>query len=274
MNVAIVQFDIVWEDKPANHARVESMLDAAPPPRGSLIVLPEMSDTGFSFRLDVTADDATVPWASGLARRTGCWVQVGDAIRRPAGEGRGLNRTTLIDPEGTALGAYHKVFPFSFGREVEFFDGGDRLLVGPIGTGDDRLVTAPLICYDLRFPELFRLATLAGAELITVPASWPAPRTHHWRSLLIARAIENQAFVVGVNRTGRDPHLSYAGASIAVAPDGEVLFETGDEPGVHVVELDPARLRAWRSTFPALADVRPDLLGRIEVDRFPGTGSA
>ena len=124
----------------------------------------------------------------------------------------------------------------------------------------------PLVCYDLRFPELWRVAALAGAEVFTIGASWPEARQAHWRALLIARAIENQAYVVGVNRVGRDPSHQYRGGSMIVAPGGEIIAEAGREPTVVDAELDPEALRRWREEFPALQDVRPELIGSIKLD--------
>jgi len=109
------------------------------------------------------------------------------------------------------------------------------------------------ICYDLRFPEVFREAALRGAEAFFVIANWPARRVDHWRTLLGARAIENQAIAVGVNRLGRDPHESYESSSLAVGPRGETLHE-----GAGTVVLDPESVRTWRTLFPALRDVRTD----------------
>ena len=126
-------------------------------------------------------------------------------------------------------------------------------------------MVAPLICYDLRFPELWRLAALAGAEVCTIGASWPDPRQHHWRALIIARAIENQAYVVAVNRTGNDPHCAYAGGSIIVSPMGEVLAEANDRPAMLTAQLDLPALRTWRAEFPVLRDIHRDLLGSIEA---------
>jgi predicted amidohydrolase len=130
--------------------------------------------------------------------------------------------------------------------------GGDPVT----GTGARALTVCPAVCYDLRFPELFRRGLLAGAGAFAIGANWPAARAAHWRALLVARAIENQAFVLGVNRTGSDPHLVYAGGSIALGPKGEVLGELGATPGVLTVEIDPLAVREWRDTFPAWKDAR------------------
>jgi omega-amidase len=119
------------------------------------------------------------------------------------------------------------------------------------------LKVAPAICYDLRFPELFRTATLKHhTGVFALGACWPVSRQHHWRALAIARAIENQAYMLAVNRTGRDPKLEYAGGTIAVTPKGDVLGELGPEPGVLSVPVNPREVRRWREKFPALGDVR------------------
>lgn len=257
MRVYAVQYDIAWEDKSANHGRIDEMLAKAEPAPGSFVVLPELGDTGFSFNLDVIVDDQSIPWAAALAERHGVYVQVGYAVRGT--DGRGRNCATIIDPSGRAVSTYEKVHPFSFGREVEHFTGGDTVVLARCGDA----VIAPAICYDLRFPELFRLGALAGAEVFTLGASWPNARQAHWRALLIARAIENQACVIGVNRTGSDPHLSYAGGSIIVDHMGQVLAEAGDTPAVIEAEVDLTALRTWREDFPALRDVRE----HIGIDR-------
>ncbi|MEM7603581.1 MAG: nitrilase-related carbon-nitrogen hydrolase, partial [Verrucomicrobiota bacterium] len=111
------------------------------------------------------------------------------------------------------------------------------------------------ICYDLRFPELFRRATAGGAELIVVIASWPTVRMEHWLTLLKARAIENLAYVVGVNRCGSDPNVDYPGRSVVIDPFGEILADAGGEDGLVGVEIDLARVRDWRAEFPALKDL-------------------
>jgi len=257
MRFAAVQFDIAWEDKPANHARIEQVLDEAELAAGTFVVLPEMGDTGFSFNLDRIVDDLTLEWAQRVARERSIWLQPGYAVRGE--DGRGRNCAAIVDPEGRVAGVYQKVHPFSYGREIEHFTGGERLLVAPCG--DARV--CPVVCYDLRFPELWRLGALRGAEVFTIGANWPAARQAHWRAMLIARAIENQAYVVGVNRTGADPRIEYVGGSSIVSPQGEVVAEAGEEDCVLQIDLDLDALRDWRHTFPALRDIRPKLLGDL-----------
>jgi omega-amidase len=268
MRFACVQYDIVWEDKAANHAIIERMFDLAKVPPGAFVLLPELSDTGFSMNLETIADERTIEWGCVSALRRELFLQIGFArlARETAsvntGCSVGRNCAAIIAPDGSILGEYQKVHPFSYGKESQFYSGGDHLLLRRCGEA----IVCPLICYDLRFPELWRLAALRGAEVFAIGASWPAARQHHWRALLIARAIENQAYVVAVNRVGSDAHLKYAGGSIIVSPAGEILAEADDRPLVVQADLDLAALREWRKEFPALRDVHRDLLGTIAVD--------
>lgn len=263
MRFALVQFDIAWEDKFANHATIERMLREAQPPiePGAFVLTPELGDTGFSMNLDRIVDDRSLAWAMELARQYQIYLQHGYATLGPDNKGR--NCAAIIDPSGRVLGIYQKLHPFTFGKEALHYGGGDHLLLSRCG---DALVS-PLICYDLRFPELWRLAALQGAEVFTIGASWPAARQHHWRSLLIARAIENQAYVIACNRTGADPHIKYAGGSVIISPKGEILAEANDQPTILHVDLDLAALGHWRNEFPALRDIHRDLLGTIQTRR-------
>lgn len=280
MRFACVQLDIVWEDKAANHAIIERMLDGARPAiePGAFVLIPELGDTGFSMNLDRIVDDRSLAWAISLARRRGIFVQHGFARLAAAGplqargdreaasgKAKGRNCAVIVSPSGDILADYEKVHPFTFGREAEQYSGGDHLSLAHCAEA----TVCPLICYDLRFPELWRLAAISAphpaAEVFAIGASWPAPRQHHWRSLCIARAIENQAFVVACNRCGRDPHLPYSGGSLIVSPKGDILAEAADEPMILQADLDLAALRAWRSEFPALRDAHRELLGRARV---------
>ncbi|USN99016.1 MAG: carbon-nitrogen family hydrolase [Phycisphaeraceae bacterium] len=254
----LVQMNIVWENRHENFTRVDRLLNAANISPGDLVVLPEMFDSGFSLHTDTTrdTDGETEGFLRSLALRLRCTVQGGRTVR-PDGQDKATNRATVFAPDGTLLADYAKIHPFSFGREPEAFRGGDAVTTYYWrGLNSDSLRICPAICYDVRFPELFRLGMLRGAEAFAIGANFPAARQDHWRALLIARAIENQAFVFAVNRTGDDPHLHYAGGSIAVGPKGEILGELGDEETVLSVGVDPAAVHAWRETFLAWRDVR------------------
>lgn len=274
----LVQLDIAWEDKASNHRAVREMLlhgrsgaggeAPSPPPRimpGDLIVLPEMFDTGFSLDIERTndGDGMTESFVAALAGELRCFV-VGGATALGA-DGRGRNRCLVAGPRGEIVARYDKVHPFTYGREGERFSGGREVVTwewawttedaSPEVAGE-RMRVCPTICYDLRFPELFRGGLDRGAEMFTVIASWPAARASHWRALLIARAIENQAIVLGVNRCGSDPHLRYAGGSMAVDAQGHVLAEADERAQVLSVAVDAGRMRAWRAEFPAWRDRR------------------
>lgn len=254
MRAHLVQFDISWEDRLGNFEAVERMLEGVDVKPDDLVLLPELFDSGFSLNVAVTHDSnaRTANFLADLAGRLQAYVLGGRTVL-PAGAARAFNHMSVNGPDGHTLCEYAKIHPFSYGREPEAFAGGDKIVTF---SWSGRLCVCPAVCYDLRFPELFRRGMLRGAEVFVIGANWPQARQAHWRALLIARAIENQAFVLGVNRCGRDPHLSYAGGSIVVDPRGNVLGELGDAPGVLSVEIDPESVEAWRREFPAWRDVR------------------
>lgn len=250
MHAVLCQPDLVWENKPATRERVRALLARHPVPPGSLIVLPEMFATGFSMRVEATTEPPggeTEVFLRELAATSRSCV-LGGLVAEWLGAPR--NQAVAIAPDGRILARYSKQHPFSPAGEADSF---------PAGTGTAIFEwagfrIAPFICYDLRFPETFRQATAAGATLLTVIANWPSPRHHHWRTLLMARAIENQAAVIGVNRTGRDPSHTYAGGSLALDAQGRPLAEAGEHEAVLGVDLDPDDVAAWRTRFPALRD--------------------
>jgi predicted amidohydrolase len=260
--------DLCWEDPPAGFRRARSLIEAARPDRGDLVLLPEMFDTGFSMNTPRTRDQgATLRWLLDTAETFAVTVQGGRTIFEP-GSNRARNVMSVVSAAPPAparlVAQYAKIHPFSLGGEHQNFEGGREIV-----TYDwSPLRVCPAICYDLRFPELFRAGLDRGAELFALGACWPKARQHHWRALLLARAIENQAFVLGVNRVGADPPgtngalgqpLQYAGGSLAVSPTGEVLGELNDREGVLSVEIDPGAVTRWREKFPAWKDRRRDL---------------
>jgi omega-amidase len=256
MKIIGLQIDTRWEDKEANHANVSALVAEAAPPENSLIVLPEMFATGFSMNVGAVAEDrnrATQAFLSGLAADCGAYVLGGVVTRHE--DGRGLNQAVVYAPSGRELARYSKMHPFSYAGETEHYAPGTGIETFACNS----FTIAPLICYDLRFPEAFRAATRKGAQVLVVIANWPAPREDHWTCLLQARAVENQAYVIGVNRCGADPHNAYSGRSRIIDPRGVVLADAGSREGWIEADLDVRELLAYREAFPALADMRRDL---------------
>ncbi len=210
MQIIGCQLDIVWEDKEANFAAVPPAVGLGRANFAGVIVLPEMFATGFSMRVEKISEDTggkTEQFLSQLAAERKAWLLSGVVGRQM--DSRGQNNAVLFDPTGRKVTTYTKINPFTLGGEARHYARGEQIEVVSVGAWE----MAPFICYDLRFPEIFRHATQRGANLMVVIANWPVARIEHWTALLAARAVENQAYVVGVNRTGRDPHLSYSGRS-------------------------------------------------------------
>ena len=252
MKAFVIQADIAWEDKAANRSAFEARVRDASPPPGSLVVLPELCDVGFTMDEAKASADDSRPWASALARSLGIWLVSGLAVRHE----RGVSNCAVVhDPRGEEAANYRKSFLFTPAGEREHYVPGDSAVTVDCGG----LRVAPVICYDLRFPELWRRAALDGAQCFVCIASWPTVRQRHWDSLLVARAIENQAFVIGCNRTGRDPNAAYSGGSAVISPLGEVMAHAGTGPGTASADIDPAAVTQWRAKFPALADTRQDI---------------
>jgi omega-amidase len=246
-----VQMDLAWEDPASNRVRAEHWIVKEAPPAGSLVVLPEMFTTGFTLRAAAEPEGGpTESWMQGLSKRLGIWL-VGGFVRERSGAGPG-NELVVCDPGGATAASYRKQRPFAPGDEHRHYAAGSSPTVFAWGAAK----VALFICYDLRFPELFREAARQRPELYVVIASWPDKRIHHWVRLLQARAIENQAFVIGVNRAGDDPQFHYNGRSLVADPSGELLADAGDEERVIRASLDLETLRNYREKLPFLDDLR------------------
>lgn len=251
MNIFAVQPDIVWESKAENYERIRTMLAHTSPGADSLIVLPEMFSTGFSMNLAITRQGAgreDEQFLAALAREHRSCVIAGAVS--PGADGKGRNDSLAFSPDGALLARYTKIHPFSLGGESAEHEYGNEIVTFQWGG----FTIAPFVCYDLRFPEIFRAAALKGAELFVVIALWPVKRQQHWLTLLQARAIENQAYVIGVNRVGAEPQYQYAGRSVVVDPHGFIIADAGERECVLQSSIDPEVVRSWRSNFPALRD--------------------
>jgi predicted amidohydrolase len=255
MRAHLLQTDIFWHDRRANFDRVRALLAPVNVAAGDLILLPEVFDNGFSMDTRTTADSdgATLAFLIGLATQSKAYV-LGPRVVRAGPSAKASNTISIISPEGTLIDEYQKIHPFTAGHEHEAFEGGSRVVT--FNTADPALTICPVICYDLRFPELFRIGLSRGAQVFTVHANWLSTRHAHWRILALARAIENQAYVLAINRVGSDPNATYLGGTIAIDPRGDVIGELGDQEGVLSVEIDPEEVRRWREKFPAVRDRR------------------
>lgn len=253
MKVACCQLDIAWEDPSANHRRAAQLVEQAKLEPGSLLLLPEMFATGFSMNAQKVAEPVTgvtVRFLQGLAARHHIYVVGGVALSR---EGEGpTNEAVCVTPRGDVEVSYRKVHLFSpAGENAGYTAGAAR-----VTWSAPAVLTQPAVCYDLRFAELFRWPAKDAPQLIAIIANWPRRRHPHWLALLRARAIENQAYVAGVNRCGKDPACDYAGGSAIVDPLGNVLTEAGEDEQIIIADVDPATVDSYRQNFPALRDRR------------------
>lgn len=280
MRAHLLQMDIAWEDREANFSIAQDLIDQAKPDPGDLVVLPELFDSGFSLNVEITADEPPVgsgqtqAFLSDLARSRGLvihgsWTGIAAGDSDP-GSPIGLNYAAAFGTDGRELYRYAKIHPFTYGREGERFVGGDKVVCADLsGAGaSEKLVACPAICYDLRFPELFRKGLSMGAEVFILGANWPQARQAHWRALNIARAIENQAWVLCVNRAGSDPHLEYVGGSMIIDPQGQVIAEAGSEQQVLTAPVSRADVENWRKYFPAWRDQSEHLTHRDRAVKY------
>jgi predicted amidohydrolase len=253
VRVAAIQHDIVWEDPGANFARLAPMLTEAADGGARLAVLTEMYSTGFSMDTDRIAEPVDGPSTTFLveqASRHAMWV-CGSVPERAGGADRPANTFVLAAPDG-AVHRYRKIHPFTYSGEHERYVAGDSFTTVEI----EGVRCSLFVCYDLRFADEF-WTLAASTDCYVVPANWPAKRRDHWRTLLRARAIENQAYVVAANRVGRGGALEYTGDSAVIGPFGEELAEgPRDAETVLLADVDPAHVATVRARFPFLADRR------------------
>ncbi len=252
MKVAGLQYDIVWEDRAANFRRLVPKIDEAVGAGARLIVLPEMFSVGFSMDTDRIAepeDGASAGFLVEQAQRAGVWI-CGSAPELSPGELKPANTLILAGPQGE-VSRYRKLHPFTYAREDRHYSAGADLVTVDV----EGLRCTFFICYDLRFADEF-WTTAERTDAYIVVANWPDTRRAHWSTLLRARAIENLAYVVGVNRVGRAARLNYAGDSAIHDPWGEPLATASHDETLLLAELDPARVREARERFSALQDRR------------------
>lgn len=260
--VSLAQMPIALGDVKRN-ANVLERLTTEAGRRGShLVVFPELWSTGYALeRARELADTLN----------TGIFTQISTAAAKnkisvlgSVLEKRGVevaNSAPFFSPNGHLLGIYRKIHLFRLMKEDTYLQAGSSPLVMDLPWGK----TAVAICYDLRFPELFRRYAVEGAKMVIIPAEWPMERLEHWRSLLIARAIENQMYVIAVNTCGEIGGTVFAGHSMVVDPWGKVVVEAGEEPAFHTVEIELEKVDQARQRIPVFEDRRPDLYEPLDL---------
>jgi omega-amidase len=252
VKVACVQHDIVWESPDENFAQLAPMLRRAAGAGARLAVLSEMYSTGFSMdtaRVAEPVDGPSTRFIVEQARAHGIWI-CGSLPERAHDGALPYNQLVLASPDGATY-RYAKIHPFSYSGEHETYAAGGQHVTVDI----EGLRTSLFVCYDLRFAdEFWSLATTTDCYVVV--ANWPEARRSHWRTLLRARAIENQAYVVATNRVGRGGRLSYVGDSMVIGPQGKVLADAEDDETVIVAEVDAAHVADVRAEFPFLQDRR------------------
>jgi predicted amidohydrolase len=254
ITAAAIQFNVKQGDVDANLAYVREAIPRAAGQGANLAVLPEMWSSGFSYKnlnelaLRTQGIVEELLELSALHRL----VIVGSM---PEPNGDKVFNTVYVADNGKLSGVYRKIHLFSLLGEERAFSGGDSWLLADTSIGRIGVI----ICYDLRFPELSRRLAVEGAQVICVPAQWPKPRQEHWRTLLRARAIENQLFVVACNACGTIGKLDFFGMSMIIDPKGELLGEAGESEGEIIAPLDLQAMADWRAQIPCFNDRKPEL---------------
>ncbi len=252
LTITTIQSNLLWEERSANLHLLEQKI-ATIPEKTEIIVLPEMFSTGFSMQtkeLAETMDGETIQWMKRVSRENGV-ILTGSIIIED--EGKYFNRLIWMLPNGQ-YGQYDKRHLFAYGEEDKHFHPGNKRLIASVKGWKINL----LVCYDLRFPVWARQQGKefeAEYDVLIYVANWPEKRNHAWKTLLCARAIENQCYVVGVNRVGTDgKNIYYSGNSLIIDPMGQVLYHMADEEDIFTVALQKEKLEEVRSKFPFWKD--------------------
>lgn len=254
MKAALIQLDIAWQDRQRNYDKAASYAQRASEEKCDIIIFPEMFNTGFSMDLSIVSDEGigeATSILSDIAKQNSINLIAGFPMKSPAEE-KGRNLAVVYDRSGMLAATYTKMHPFSPADENKYYLAGENVATFVI----DGIPSGIFICYDLRFPEVFRMVA-RQVKAIFVIANWPGSRKDHWDALLKARAIENQCFVIGVNRTGTDGNgIFYAGGSGIIDPMGKVVRTGGDKEEYVVAEFDAGEVDRVRNDYPFLKDIR------------------
>jgi predicted amidohydrolase len=262
MKIALAQFAVARGDVAKNLSCITALATEAADAGADLVCFPEMCTTGFDWQVNRALLDSaasTIAELQQLAREQ--QVAICGSFLEKTETGNAANTLYYIEVGGAIAARYRKAYLFSLFREERHVEAGNELVIADTSLG--RFGCS--VCYDLRFPELFRACMQQGAEVQLLPAAFPHPRLAHWQTLIRARAIENQSFFVAVNQCGVESHgsdvgdIHYFGHSMVVDPWGEVLVEADESEGLFYAEIDVQTVANIRSKLTALDDRRPEL---------------
>ena len=252
LTISTIQTNLLWEESSANLRLLEEKIIAIED-KTEIVVLPEMFSTGFSMRAEQLAETMggeTVSWMKRVSRENGIILTGSIMIRE---EEKHFNRLIWMLPNGE-YGYYDKRHLFAYGEEDQHYSAGSKRLIASVKGWTINL----LICYDLRFPVWARQQIKENSpefDVLIYVANWPERRSHAWKTLLCARAIENQCYVVGVNRVGTDANnIYYSGNSLVIDPLGQVLYHMADEEDTNTITLSKEKLEEVREKFPFWKD--------------------
>ncbi len=251
--IACIQMDVALKSEQYNLKKALKMIDESVERGAKIVCLPELFTTGFDFqyikRCAREIPNKITNELSKKAKKLKIFI-IGGSL--PIIDGGGIYNTSfLFDPNGRIIGKYNKIHLFPLMGEDKYFNRGKECRTYKTEFGNFGII----ICYDIRFPELTRKLTLSGAEIVFVPSQFPSQRLDHWKTLIRARAIENQIFVVAVNRVGKDSKNSFCGNSMVVDPWGEVLTSKNEKEGAMVTSIDIGIIYEVRERLPCLPNI-------------------
>jgi predicted amidohydrolase len=263
LRVALGEYDTGWHDPEVSLRRAHDVIAAAARLHARVVVLPEMCTTGYTMEgtrwaEPLSPDQGASGSLAAAAREFRLWVLAGLAVRETA-PARLVNAAVLFDPAGSVAAIYRKQRLFTYAGEHEVYAPGDTPVVVTI----EGVRVGLFICFDLRFPELFR-AVAPDIDAVLLVANWPERRRPHWDVLTRARAIENQCYVVAVNRSGVGDGVEYDGGSVAYDPWGEPVGIGGGGNASRVVDIDPARVKLVRARYPFLRELESAREAQVE----------
>ena len=262
MKIALAQFEVIRGEPVANIEKIKELIVKAKAEQAKAIFLPEMCTTGFDWKQNLALLNHSGNHCHSIAQLAGKYdIAICGSFLEATESGRPANTLHYFERSGSIAASYRKAHLFTLFGEDKHMEPGNSIVTADTEMGR----VGCSICYDLRFPELFRKCALEGALLQILPAAFPHPRQTHWKTLIRARAIENQVYVIATNQCGYEKQdtsaesVRYFGCSMVVDPWGEILLETDEFEGVHIVDIDIDKIDKTRDYLTVFKDRRPEL---------------